>query len=300
MFLARSQDLSLRKICSVSVNALITTSMLASIATGIFLSTSQAAYADIQTEDPFMWMDTGAPMPTAQRPQTEPGKYQPQEPQKYQAPAPVAAPQGPMAHSNCYYPDGRPVTLDFPYGPMMDNHPGYAGAAYDERRGYMSGDDGILRGIQDNPCVEIYRRGGETPESAAGWLHPHDIRRVNTLEDRRIPIHTVGRYDASGENLWYSDPSQPFAEAAQEWDVREGELLSQLMRRWGAESGWTVVFQSTDDFIIEANVTIRGTFPEAAGEVMKSFSNSEPPLDADFKTGNRVIIIKNANDFDAR
>jgi hypothetical protein len=202
-------------------------------------------------------------------------------------------------YSNCYYPDGRPVTLDFPYGPMFNNHPDYTGQAFDERRGYMAGDDGILRGIQDNPCVEIYRRGGETPESAAGWLHPHDIRRVNTLEDRRIPVHQVGRYDPSGESLWYTTPDQPFSDAAGAWDVREGELLSQMLRRWGAEAGWTVVYQSQADFILQANVTIRGTFPEAAGEVVASFANANPPITADFFTGNRVIVVRSSTEFDS-
>lgn len=266
---------------------------------------SLPAVADAPVDDPFMWMDSGQPAPQPQRPQAskyDPTPVMPQPaPQAIPAaPAPQPAPMAGMGHSNCYYPDGRPVTLDFPYGPMMGQHPGYTGQAYDARRGYMAGDDGVLRGIQDNPCVEIYRRGGETPESAAGWLHPHDIRRVNTLEDRRIPIHSVGRFDPNGESLWYTNPAQPYADPAKSWDVREGELLSQLMRRWGAESGWTVVYQSPADFILQANVTVRGTFPEAAGEVIESFADAKPPLRAEFYTGNRVIVIKSAEEFDQR
>lgn len=292
--------------CSKMMKTLLMSACVTATLATMF--SAQTAAADVATQEPFMWMDTGAPAPTASRPQESapygqgkygPGeivyhdnKYTPQDGGKY-TPESSA-----MAHSNCYYPDGRPVTLDFPYGPMMENHPGYAGHAYDVRRGYMAGDDGILRGIQDNPCVEIYRRGGETPESAAGWLHPHDIRRVNTLENRRIPIHKVGRYDPNGESLWYTDPAQPYSDAAQTWDVREGELLSQLLKRWGAESGWTVVFQSPADFILQANVTVRGTFTEAAGEVVESFSDARPPLTAEFYTGNRVLVIRTSAEFD--
>lgn len=263
-------------------------------------TTPSIVMADVPVDDPFLWMDSGAPAPAPERPAAPPTKYEPAPVVSVPMPIPQPAPSGPMSASNCYYPDGRPMTLDFPNGPMPSVYAGNQGHAYDSRRGYMSGDDGILRGIQDNPCVEIYRRGGETAESAAGWLHPHDIRRVNTLEDRRIPIHTVGRYTAGGDGVWYADPANPFVDAPREWDVREGETLSVVLRRWGAEAGYTIVYQSPNDYILQANVVLRGTFPEAAGEVIESFSNAQPPVAGDFYIGNRVLVVRPASDFDGR
>lgn len=61
------------------------------------------------------------------------------------------------------------------------------------RRGEMVGDDGTLEAIQDDPCVKIWRRGGPSAESINEYTHPSDIRRVNTLEVRRIPVHDVVR-----------------------------------------------------------------------------------------------------------
>lgn len=258
---------------------------------------TQPVFADAPVEDPFLWMDSGAPAPAPERPTAPPTKYEP-APQAVVVPAPAAP--APVAHSNCYTPDGRPMTLDFPNGPMLSAHAGHQGHAYDARRGYMAGDDGVLRGIQDNPCVEIYRRGGETPESAAGWLHPHDIRRVNTLEDRRIPIHSVGRYAANPSELWYADPANPYIEAAREWDVREGETLSTLLRRWGAEAGYTISYQTQADYIIEANSIIRGTFPEAAGAVIASFKDAKPAVAAKWHPSNRAVQIISAAEFDGR
>lgn len=283
---------TLRSTCASSLFAL-------GAATLIGLSLTPTARADAPVDDPFLWMDSGAPAPAPVRPEAPPTKYQP-APAPAPVVAPVVVPTAPVTASNCYYPDGRPMTLDFPNGPMLSGHAGHQGHSYDSRRGYMAGDDGVLRGIQDNPCVEIYRRGGETPESAAGWLHPHDIRRVNTLEDRRIPIHSVGRYTANAEDLWYADPANPYVDAAREWDVREGETLSTLLRRWGAEAGYTIVYQSPHDYINVANVVIRGTFPEAAGEVIESFANAKPPIKADWNLGNRVVVIEASNDFDGR
>lgn len=257
------------------------------------------ASADVAVDDPFLWMDSGAPAPAPERPAvTE--KYEPAAPAPMAQPVPQPQPAPQAMASNCYYPDGRPMTLDFPNGPMLSADAGRQGNAYDSRRGYMAGDDGVLRGIQDNPCAEIYRRGGETPESAAGWLHPHDIRRVNTLEDRRIPIQTVGRYSAGNDDVWYTDPANPFADAPREWDVREGETLSTLLRRWGAEAGFTIVYETPNDYILQANVVLRGTFPEAAGEVIESFANAQPPIAADFYIGNRVLVVRPSGDFDGR
>jgi hypothetical protein len=171
---------------------------------------------------------------------------------------------------------------------------------HDARRGEENGDDGILSAIQDNPCPDIMRRGGETANSARGHLRKGDIRRANTLEDRRIPTHSVGRYSPKGLGLWYRDPSNPFIDSSSEWEVRQGETLSQLLNRWGDDSGFTIVYQADTDYVLQANVVIRGTFSEASGQVIESFASAKPPITADFFLGNKVIVVRSASDFDSR
>jgi len=203
-----------------------------------------------------------------------------------------------LADDGCAYPSQAPATLDFANPKQTTGERGVT--PYDRRRGEMAGDDGVLSAIQDNPCADIMRRGGETAASAQGALREGDIRRANTLEDRRIPTHSVGRYSPQGSGLWHRDPSNPFIDAASEWDVRSGETLSQLLHRWGDDAGFTIVYQADTDYVLQADVVIRGTFAEASGQVIESFASANPPVSADFFLGNKVIVVRSANDFDGR
>jgi hypothetical protein len=200
---------------------------------------------------------------------------------------------------NCSYPARTPKTMDFSTPDRMKKGE-HGMTPHDARRGEENGDDGILSAIQDNPCPDIMRRGGETANSARGHLRKGDIRRANTLEDRRIPTHSVGRYSPKGLGLWYRDPSNPFIDSSSEWEVRQGETLSQLLNRWGDDSGFTIVYQADTDYVLQANVVIRGTFSEASGQVIESFASAKPPITADFFLGNKVIVVRSASDFDSR
>lgn len=198
----------------------------------------------------------------------------------------------------CAYHEGNAATVDFALPKQRTGARGIT--PQDQRRGEMAGTDGILSAIQDNPCADIMRRGGETANSAQGHLREGDIRRANTLEERRIPTHSVGRYSPEGSGLWHRDPSNPFIDAASEWAVHSGETLSQLLHRWSDDAGYKIVYQANVDYVLQADVVIRGTFSEAAGQVIESFANASPPITADYYLGNKVIVVRSAGEFDGR
>lgn len=168
------------------------------------------------------------------------------------------------------------------------------------RRGEMTGDDGILEAIQDDPCAVIHRRGGPSSKSVNEYTHPDDIRRANSLEDRRIPIHQVGRYAPEGSSLWYRDPNNPYIDSKREWHVEKGLMLSHMITDWGEEAGFNVVWRSPHDFVVQTDVVLNGTFPEAAGEVIESFKNANPPISGDFYISNRVLVVESGSEFDGR
>lgn len=168
-------------------------------------------------------------------------------------------------------------------------------------RGEHPQDDGVIEGIVDRPIPELIRRGGETAGSAAGYTHPDAIRRVNTLEDRRIPPHMVyARVDPETAPLWTQKNGVPSDDLPGEWVITEGQYLSDLLRRWSEAAGWDLVWRTQADFLIESNVSMHATFPEAVGKVVESFRNASPAISADFFFDNKVVVVRSSAEFDSR
>lgn len=276
------------------------------------LTTGSAAYADVYTgpqEEPFFWTETD------EDPAVAPAPAPAFEPAPATAPAPQAPQANPMLEAypvsdaprhaapeagrpryldgDCYPAEKMPATDLFSADKSVN-----ASSPEQRRRGEMAGDDGVLEAIQDDPCAYIHRRGGETAESARGYTDPDDIRRVNVLEDRRIPVHDVGRYAPEGEGLWHSDANNPYVDSAQSWTVEKGMMLSEVLIAWGEQAGFDVIWRSPHDFVIRADVTIRGTFPEAAGQVLESFSTANPPIAGELYLANRVLVVDSGLSFD--
>ena len=213
-------------------------------------------------------------------------------------------------------PEGRPATYyenDCEAG-SFENHPasvpmtsiwsrpGSKNLPKYDRRGEMTGDDGVVEMIQDSPCALIYRRGGENFATRRHYTHPEDIRRVNVLENRYPPVQPVGRYVANagrGGN-WAVDPDNPYVDSKRSWTAQKGMMLSELLTYWGEEAGYEVVWKSPHDFVIRADLIITGSFPEVAGEVIASFQNANPPISGEFYLSNRVLVVDSASNFDAR
>ncbi len=201
---------------------------------------------------------------------------------------------------DCFLGKSMPKKTEFSNRGIHDATDGHSVSPEDRRAGEMTGDDGVLEAIQDNPCALLKRRGGHNAESGQEYTHPDDIRRANTLEDRRIPIHEVGRYAPEGSSLWHRNSDDPYIDASKTWTVRKGAMLSEVLIAWGEDAGFNVVWSSSYDYIIQADVRIRGTFPEAAGQVIESYANANPPLSADFHLANRVLVVDTASELDGR
>jgi len=253
-------------------------------------------------EDEFIWTDLGAETPAAapEAPAATPllDRYP-------MADAPAhAVPEGGLPRylddNRCGSPDAAPDPRVFGGAPGYYGDGGALPEAFRGRRGEMTGDDGVLEAMQDDPCALLFRRGGPTAESLREYTHPDDIRRANTLEERRIPIHEIGRYAPAGSGLWYREEYDPFLDTARIWTVERGKMLSEVLLEWGDAAGYDVVWQSPHDYVIQADVHIRGTFPEAAGQVIESFADANPPIAADFYLSNKVLVVDSAQEFDGR
>lgn len=218
------------------------------------------------------------------------------------------APQNDIPHAgearyvedDCVVHANMPKKTEFSNRGIHDSTGGRSVSPEERRSGEMAGDDGVLEVIQETPCTVMKRRGGDDAESAQEYTHPDDIRRANTFEERRIPIHEVGRYAPEGSSLWHRNPDDPYIDASKTWTVKKGAMLSEVLTAWGEDAGFNVVWSSSYDYIVQADVKIRGTFPEAAGQVIESYANANPPISADFHLANRVLVVDLASEIDGR
>lgn len=295
------------------------------------------AFADAykaDQEQPFFWTDisTEVTEEAAPTPKPAPKLPAPVRPAPVAAPQPIVAPTAPVPQikvpqqnpimetypaaqapqnaapqmgtpryldGDCYPAQTAPNTDLFTHTPRPSAADRVA-SGHDRRRGEMMGDDGVVEAIQDDPCTYIHRRGGETADSARGYTHPDDIRRVNTLEDRRIPVHDIGRYAPEGSDSWARDDNNPYQDTSSTWTIERGRMVSEVLIEWGEIAGWDVIWRSPHDFVVQADVSIRGTFPEAAGKVIDSFADANPPIAGELYPTNRVLVVDSAAAFDGR
>jgi hypothetical protein len=89
-----------------------------------------------------------------------------------------------------------------------------------------------------------------------------------------------------------SSPPAATAKAIQEqWTATDGASLSTTLTGWAQRAGWTVVWETDDDFRLAAGATLEGDFPTAAGGLVEAFSHARPRLRAIFYAGNRVLRV---------
>lgn len=77
----------------------------------------------------------------------------------------------------------------------------------------------------------------------------------------------------------------------EQWTATDGASLSATLTGWAQRAGWTVVWETDDDFRLAAGATLAGDFQTAAGGLIEAFNHARPRLRAIFYGGNRVLRV---------
>ena len=77
----------------------------------------------------------------------------------------------------------------------------------------------------------------------------------------------------------------------EQWTATDGASLSATLTGWAQRAGWTVVWETDDDFRLAAGATLQGDFPTAADGLIEAFSHARPRLRAIFYAGNKVLRV---------
>lgn len=77
----------------------------------------------------------------------------------------------------------------------------------------------------------------------------------------------------------------------EQWTASSGAALSATLTSWAQRAGWTVVWETEDDFRLAAGATLDGDFPTVADRLIQAFGNARPRLRAVFYGGNKVLRV---------
>lgn len=85
--------------------------------------------------------------------------------------------------------------------------------------------------------------------------------------------------------------ANPLAGAIPVFVMSRGNLVLTDLQKWGAQAGWTVVWQLTSDWVVPNNASFTGNFPQAVSDVIQALNSSGANLHAKFYNGNNTVVI---------
>ncbi|WP_440993641.1 TcpQ domain-containing protein [Cysteiniphilum litorale] len=139
----------------------------------------------------------------------------------------------------------------------------------------------------------------------------HFTMRTSTLMQRQMNLEKQGRDTNSALKLspvmyvnkqdgimaFAADKKQAkalSAKAPQVYYLIKGDTVSQTIKRWGTLNGYTVFFQSDDDYQVQTDSIIYGSFLGHGGALstlLDSLKSASMPFKAEVMA-NKVILIK--------
>ena len=143
---------------------------------------------------------------------------------------------------------------------------------------------------------------------------PRDAPHRHLVEARRLELdrqlrsagltadhHSDAALPTEGDDLQLTlkRDSQPVpaqrdqpAIAVRTWKAEAGRTLRAVLADWTAEAGWSLVWQSSYDYPLDASAQLAGDFQEAVGTLLTGFAEAKPSPSARIFVTNRVLIIQ--------
>ncbi len=79
-----------------------------------------------------------------------------------------------------------------------------------------------------------------------------------------------------------------------EWKLNPELTLSENFGSWVEKIGWRLDWTSSHDYVVSHEVVYRGTIQQAIEKVLEFYQSAPIPLNANFYTGNSVLVIEPA------
>ncbi|MEY2341453.1 toxin co-regulated pilus biosynthesis Q family protein [Acidithiobacillus sp. IBUN Pt1247-S3] len=76
--------------------------------------------------------------------------------------------------------------------------------------------------------------------------------------------------------------------------LNRGDLILTDLQKWGAASGWNVIWQLPEDWQVPNTTTFSGDFQKAVTQVIRALSTNGANVHAVFHTANNTVVISGA------
>ncbi|WP_434716393.1 TcpQ domain-containing protein [Paraburkholderia sp. A3RO-2L] len=79
-----------------------------------------------------------------------------------------------------------------------------------------------------------------------------------------------------------------------QFQLRAGQSLEIQLMQWAKRAGWTLTWNTPDDWIVPGDKAFGSDFVQAAQSVFENLGNNGADIRADFWVGNRSIVVDQA------
>lgn len=75
------------------------------------------------------------------------------------------------------------------------------------------------------------------------------------------------------------------------WTLRAGKPVGDGLKAWAATANWTVIWSLQKDWIVPADTTFVGDFPDATEAAIKTLATNGALIRASINEGNRTVVV---------
>jgi hypothetical protein len=79
------------------------------------------------------------------------------------------------------------------------------------------------------------------------------------------------------------------------WTLKANQAISVGLEDWARASGWEVVWNVPEDWLVPNTAQFQGDFAAAAAQVIQSLASNGASIHADFYKGNRTLVVRSGS-----
>lgn len=130
-------------------------------------------------------------------------------------------------------------------------------------------------------CVLAVSGGSLCRPAAAQTLPPRSLNEAAITSQTLAPLPS----QSSASTGAVAPAPRP------EWMLFAGDQVGQQLKQWGQESGWRVIWQSRQDWVVPNDTTFHGSFTDAASQVLQVLASEGAPIHGIFYQGNQTLVV---------